>query len=501
MANEPATNDSADEAPVDIMSPAKRKRLQQCFDRANELAGKDKPDFDYAHDLYAQAVANDPGNLVYVEALLTNLQKKYKNNKKGSRFSFGGRKAFKEAVADEDWNDIFREGLELLKNNPWDVQALREMARACAFNRYNEVELRYLKNALDAKPKDIEVNRHCAQSLARVGQFDMAIVCWNRIAEKTKSDEAEKMMSELTLAKTMGIPASVEAIGADGDRPMSPMPMTAPVDPDAKEPDGKRRRSEDDSADQPVKAEEEEEAVAEDSPKIKLNERQRLEKAIRDDPSEVSSYLQLAEVHGSERRYSDAERVLAEAITVIGPSLKLETAHEDAQIKSSRAKVAIAEQRSASARTEEAEELVKKLRSDLNRLELEIYQKRCQRYPDRLRLRYDLGVRLRRAGNYLEAVKAYDEARKDESCEVAASLEMGECWQKLKQYSKAMKCYELAIQQSTELDGDRQKMSLYRGAILAQALKNVAQAKAWLEELVELDPAFRDAAARLDKLG
>ncbi len=164
------------------MSPVKRKRLQQCFEKANELANKSKPDHDYAHDLYSQAVNNDPGNLVYVEAMLSNLQKKYNNNKRGSRFSFGGRKAFKEAVAEEDWKDIFREGLELLKNNPWDTQVLRELARACAFNRYNEVELRYLKNALDGKPKDIEVNRHCAQSLARVGQFDMAIACWNRIA-------------------------------------------------------------------------------------------------------------------------------------------------------------------------------------------------------------------------------------------------------------------------------------------------------------------------------
>lgn len=504
MANENAKNDQPDVA-ADTMSPGKRRQLQKCFERANELASKDKPDFDYAHDLYSQAVNNDPGNLVYVEAMLDNLQKKFNNNKKGSRFNFGGRKAFKEAVAEEDWKGIFREGIEILKSNPWDTHALREMARACAFNRYNEVELRYLKNALDGKPKDVEVNRHCAQSLARLGQFDMAISCWNRVDEKIKTDEAQKMMSELTLAKTMGQPASIEAIGAVGERPMSPMPLTAPADGEgdsASESDGGETQSDAGGAGEDTEFETDRDTGAEDAGQgIQLNERQALEKAIRDAPTDVDNYFRLAELHTQNRRYSDAERVLGQAIEANGASLKLESQHEDAQIRSSKARLAIAEQRYASSKTEEAKELVTKLRSDLNRLELEIYQKRCRRYPDRLRLRYDLALRLRRAGNYLEAIKSYDEARKDESCEVAATLEMGECWQQLKQYSKAMKCYKVAIKKSNELDGDRQKLSLYRGAILAAALKEKDQAKQWLAELLKLDPNFKDAAARLDKLG
>lgn len=503
MAKESAHEASSPPEQADVMSPDKRKRLQQCFEKANELANKAKPDRDYAHDLYSQVVNSDPGNLVYVEAMLANLQKKYNNNKRGSRFSFGGRKAFKEAVAEEDWKEIFREGLELLKNNPWDTQVLRELARACAFNRYNEVELRYLKNALDGKPKDVDVNRHCAQSLARVGQFDMAIACWNRIAEKTKSSEAEKMMSELTLAKTMGMPASIEAIGATGDRPMSPKPLTAPVDPDAKEPDGKRKTSPSLASEASVIDDDEDGASQRrrgSGSSIKLNQRQLLEKSIREEPTNSIAYLQLAELHSKERRFVEAERVLAEAIAAVGPSLALETEHENAQIKSFRARVAIAEQRAGGATTGEAAELVAKLKSDLNRLELGIFQKRSQRYPDQLRLHYELGLRLRRAGNYLEAIKSYDEARKDSDCLVSATLEMGECWQQLKQYAKAMKCYQVAINESTELDGDRQKLALYRGAVLATALKNTDQAKLWLEQLVELDANFKDAAARLDKL-
>jgi hypothetical protein len=72
------------------------------------------------------------------------------------------------------------------------------MAKACEALHYNEVELVYLKPALDAAPKDANVNRHCARSLARMGQFDQAIACWHRVDEITGKDrEAAAMISQL----------------------------------------------------------------------------------------------------------------------------------------------------------------------------------------------------------------------------------------------------------------------------------------------------------------
>ena len=85
------------------MSPARRKRLQRCFERGQELRRQDKPDHDYIHTMFAECVINDPGNLEYAEALFENLQAKYNNNKRGARIKgFGGRGPFKKAVAAED---------------------------------------------------------------------------------------------------------------------------------------------------------------------------------------------------------------------------------------------------------------------------------------------------------------------------------------------------------------------------------------------------------------
>ena len=141
--------------------------------------GQDKlaaGDHDYAHSMYSQCVANDPGNLEYTEAMLSNLNAKWAS-KKGKCKVKENRADFKKAVADKDWKAIFKNGANLLKDNPWDVPTLRGLAEACAANRLNEVELLYLKNALEASPKDVDINRHCATSLARMGQFDQAIAC------------------------------------------------------------------------------------------------------------------------------------------------------------------------------------------------------------------------------------------------------------------------------------------------------------------------------------
>jgi len=45
------------------ISPATRKRLQLCFERANKLMAQQ--DHDYAHELFTQCVLGDPGNIFY----------------------------------------------------------------------------------------------------------------------------------------------------------------------------------------------------------------------------------------------------------------------------------------------------------------------------------------------------------------------------------------------------------------------------------------------------
>ena len=85
--------------------------------------------------------------------------------------------------------------------------------------------------------------------------------------------------------------------------------------------------------------------------------------------------------------------------------------------------------------------------------------------------------------------------------QAGASLEVGECLQRQKQYGKALECYLRAVEHSTNDEHiELRKLALYRAGLLAAGLKNIQSAEELLTQLLDLDPEYRDAATRLDKI-
>ena len=157
-------------------------------------------DYQYAHVMFAECVVHDPGNLTYVEALLQNLRLVHPISKSNRHplLRVGTDRPLKQAIASKDFTRVFQVGVELLKANPWSSMTLRALAEVCSELHFNEVELVYLKQSLDVNPKDIDVNRHCIRSLARMGQFDQAIACWHRIEVLRPADkEPLRMIAQL----------------------------------------------------------------------------------------------------------------------------------------------------------------------------------------------------------------------------------------------------------------------------------------------------------------
>ncbi len=142
------------------LPPNKRKRLDKVFDVASKKAdaATTAADFDYASELLAQCVSGEPGNATYVNKYIENLQKKYKNNRKGSPLAQfkerGARGAVKKALAQQQWDEAIRQGLKVLMVNPWDLSTLEAMAAAAVKTGDRDCELCYLKAALTGSPKD-----------------------------------------------------------------------------------------------------------------------------------------------------------------------------------------------------------------------------------------------------------------------------------------------------------------------------------------------------------
>lgn len=270
-------------------SPA--SRLESCYQRGLRLA-KER-NYDYAHEMFAQCVVHAPSNVVYTEAMLKNLREKFSGRKKKSKFRFGqgGSRGLKKSLQQSDWTGVLRQGVELLKNNPWDVATLRAMAEACEALRYNEVELVYLKQALDADPKNVEVNCHCARSLGRMGQFDQAIACWHRVETlRGKNEEAARMISQLAEDKLRypgGIPPAAH----------SPAPA--------------------------IVAAKTESQTSEPKAEPTLTRRQLLERSLAEHPQDQSAQLELADLLIDSELYDVAEAGLKRAVVACGDSTAL----------------------------------------------------------------------------------------------------------------------------------------------------------------------------------
>jgi tetratricopeptide (TPR) repeat protein len=186
----------------------------------------------------------------------------------------------------------------------------------------------------------------------------------------------------------------------------------------------------------------------------------------------------------------------------VSKDLKVLERLEDVSMLRAREHCEIAEQRAAEEQTRESHQLVQNLREEMNRLELEIYRSRSERYPDDNGLKFQLGLRLMAVGNYRQALDSLQGGLEIPEHRSRASLEIGEILQRYRQFPKALQCYRQAVQ----LAGDEpeqqpfRKRGLYRAGVLATSMKLYDSAQWYLVELVKLDASYRDAKSRLDKL-
>jgi tetratricopeptide (TPR) repeat protein len=459
-------NEEADQPGKQPLSPAKRRRLQQCFEQGSKVAAAGQ--FDYATDMYTMCVLGDPANPIYVKSFLGNLQKKYNNNKKGSKLAgmkgMGAKAAIKKAGMQKDWNALITSGLEMLKLNPWDTSTLIEIARACEALEFDECQIEYLRMAMEADPADGEVNRVCARALGRQGQFDEAIACWNRVLKSKggNDEEAQREMGNLSVERTIHKGGYETAESTKQVR-----------------------------ADKIVSSQNEDK---------RLTPQQQLERAIVKDPTDIDKYIELAELHLRDDKFEPAEEVLARGVAASGNAIPMQERLEDLQLRRGRHNLALAERKARDERTEAAIELYNKLKTELNSKEIEVYRGRCDRHPANLGYKCELAIRMERAKKFNEAITLYQQARTDQKRRGQVLMGLGRCFTQIKQYKMALGNFAEAVEAIPEKEVDQRKEALYLAGKVAVHIKDLDTAEKNLQALASLDFGYKDVADWLDKL-
>jgi tetratricopeptide (TPR) repeat protein len=444
----------------------KRKRLEKTFEVATKKAATASAasDFDYVADLLGQCVAADPGNAVYVRNYIENLQKKFGGDAKkvGALAQLkvrGVRGPVKKALAQEQWDEVVKQGLKVLAINPWDLPTLIAMATAADKSGDADCEVSYVMAALKGAPKDYDCNRLMAQVMTKRGLINDAITWWHRVEEiRPHDDEAKRSIAALTVQKAR----SSGKFDDDGE-----------VARKAK-----------------VKAQQQEELSAE----------HKLRRKIRDEPDKLAHYMELAQLYVNEERFREAEGLLAKAFEISDANSDVRDKWEDCQIRLLRQKIA---------QTKDPEQKKKLERLHMEK-DTEFCRNRVERYPNNLIFKFDLGYRYMRLKRYDEAIRELQVAKNDPRKKGACMLVLGECFQQIKQYDLAMKHYEAAIQEMPDREAESKKKAMYLAGRLALALfvknpdktavHNLDVAHKHLTTLAALDFTYKDVSALLDKI-
>ncbi len=443
------------------ISPAKRKRLQKVFEHASKQVSQDN--FDYATELLGQCVLGDPGNLVYVQSYIGNLQKKYKNNRKGANFiaqlgQRGAKNAARKAVTQEKWMEVIRNGLKVLTVNPWDVGTLTAMATASEKMGDDEVELFYLKCALQANMNDPDVNLQCAEALAARSQYDQAIACLHRVEKvRPEDEEVQKLISKYAVQKT------IDRGGLGKGAPTKTQ-----------------------------------QAAVSEGPEISREEQ--LKQAVRRKPDELVPYQELSQYYIDEEQYEKAATVMEKAYEVSGEDADVRERWEDVQLRALRQRIIAAQDEVDKGGGEPAKEALTKAQNALVEKEVEVFEKRVERYPNNLEFKFKLGQRYQLAGRYNDAIKQFQASRTDPRRKGVCMLCLGQCFQKIKQNRLAMSHYESAIQEIPDRDAENRKTALYLAGKISMRLEDLETAEKHLTTLAGLDFTYRDVSALLDTI-
>lgn len=466
------------------LAPAVRQRLQKMFEHAKRCV--EKNDFDYAHQLFTQCVAEDPANLVFAQSMIGNLHKKYDNNKRGAKLAGlkikSQRSAMSKAAGKGEWTAALTAGCAALALNPWDIATLIAMADACNELGIDETQLYYLRCGLDVDAKDAAVNRRAAMTLQRMGQFDQAIACWHRVElAKPHDEEAARAISNLSVEKTIhhgGYDPDLLGGSRMGANPGGKAPSVARLSKNAVP---------DEPAEDP------------DAPPVPPEERHKA--AIAADPANVENYFRLADLYLHDQRFDDVQQVLDRAGQASGGgNMQVRERMEDLQLRRAAWQAAAAQRNLDAAPTPQAKALLDRAKAHANQVELEVYAARCDREPNNARLQFELGMRLKKANKIKQAITAFQAARTDPKRKALTLVELGECFQKIEQYKLALSHYEQALDLVDSGDLETRKLALYRAGVLATGLRELDRAERHLAELAGMDFGYRDVSERLDKV-
>jgi tetratricopeptide (TPR) repeat protein len=493
------------------LTPEHRRVAAGQFERANQVVATGN--FDYGIRLLLSCCKLDPANLIYRQALRRTEKAKYRNNLRGSLFasltSWPARARMKAVLRAHDYLKVLDYGERILTRNPWDVSAQMVMAEAADSLGLLDLAIWNLEQARQKQALDVHLNRALAVLYEKRGNFTQAIALWELIHKARPGDhEAQQKIKNLAADDTIARGQYQAVVNTSGESTEEAPPADeAPAKKDGSPETATAWWSQSSGTpppptkDAPVNL-----ASPSDTAEVPfLKDRLEREAAplrarIKDDPTSPYLYLQLAVLYRRGNDLDKARSILQEGLAPTGNAFELSLELADLEIEPFRRNLGIAEEK---LKTEpdnaDLRRLRTRLRKEINTRELDLHRQKADRYPTEMSHRYEVGVRLLRAGQIDEAIHELQASRADPRHRWQSLLYLGHCFKARNNWRLAQRNFEEALKTLPVGETNNRKDILYELAVGCAEANDLSRAIDLGTELANIDFSYRDISRLLDE--
>jgi tetratricopeptide (TPR) repeat protein len=448
------------------------RELRGLFTKGNDALQRDI--YDYAIDLFNQVLAREPAQFEVRKALRTAQTKK----------AGAGSGFFKKMLSTAGSQPLLAKGHMALGKNPGEALQIAEqvlngdpnnsgahrlIVEAATALELPRTAVMSLEILVHNSPKDVDVAIKFARALADIGQSGRAEKVLADLYRSNPTDnDLAQALKDLSARKTLD-EGGYEAL-ADGSGSYR---------------DILKNKEEAVSLEQQNR-----QVKTEDVAERLINE---YETRLQTEPKNLKLVRSLAELYTQKKQYDKAlsyyEQIKGSEVGAdasldrsIAETMTRKFDHELEQLDTSAPDYA---------------DRVAKLQAEKEAYQLSECQKRAERFPTDLQIRFELGQFYFKAGKVGEAIQEFQKAQGNPHRRIAALNYLAQCFSKRRMFDLATRTLQNALKEKLVFDDEKKELIYNLGCVL-EAMGKKDEAIKHFEQIYEVDIGYRDVAAKVD---
>jgi tetratricopeptide (TPR) repeat protein len=448
------------------------RELRMLFTKGNDAMQRDN--FDYAIDLFNQALAKDPAVYECRKALRTAQMRK----------AGGGSGFFKRMLSSAGSSPLLAKGHMALSKDPAEALRIAEqilnseplssgahklVVEAATALELPKTAVMSLEILATNSPKDRDVAIKFAKALADSGEVGKAEKILADLYRSFPTDnELGQALKDLSARKTMDEGGYDDL--ADGT--------------------GSYRDILKDK-DEAVSLEQQNRQVkTEDVAERLINE---YEARLKNEPKNLKLLRSLAELYTQKKEFDRAIGYYDQIkSSEVGGDASLDKSISDTMVRKFEHQVSLLDPSAPDYADKAA-----KLQAEKQAYQLAECQKRAERFPTDLQIRFELGQLYFQAGKIGEAIQEFQKAQGNPHRRIAALNFLAQCFAKRRMFDLATRTLQNALKEKVVFDDEKKELVYNLGCVL-ESMGKKDEAIKQFEVIYEVDIGYRDVGAKVD---